>query len=47
MAFQLSLPPFEDMRQPSSFHPSVSASEELLSNPMAEVFLPKVEQELV
>ncbi len=38
-------PPFEDMSSP---HPSihqVSASEELLSNPMAEVFLPKVEQE--
>ena len=31
--------------QPSSFHPSLSDKEVLLSKPMADVFLPKVEQE--
>ena len=45
MAFQLSRSPFEATTQPSSFHPSALASDVLLSNPIADVFLPNVEHE--
>ena len=43
MAFQLSRFSREVTMQPSSFH-IFAASERLLSRPMAEPFLPKVEQ---
>ena len=45
MAFQLSRSPLEATMHPSSFHPSALASDVLLSNPIADVFLPNVEQE--
>ena len=45
MAFQLSLPLREAMMHPSSRQVSLELSDELESNPIAEVFFPNVEQE--